>query len=449
MTMNPRQSLANPYIAGGPIRDPHSFFGRTDTLRTILERLSQGGSTSLVGQRRSGKTSILFHLMTDVAQAAFGLNPEDFVLVYLDPQLGIQEPLEFYRELVETLVRQVPSLVHESGTEVSQRRARSVITQLQPRRVVLLIDEFERLISNDNFPMDFFSFLRGLSQVNVCFVTTTPQRLCDCFWGEFKGSPLDNVFSTEYLGSWKEPEFDHFLAETARRSGAPMLNYKKEITKLAGRFPVYVQMACSLYFEVWRQRGEVSPQDQAAIKREFAEANWPYFERIWSKYLEPDEMATLSTLARGGTISDESRLTSLTQKGYVVDGRVFSSAFTDFIAHQEPEAVSVERKEPRPDLIRIDEKAGDVWVSGKRIAPLTNLEYRLLLCLYRNANCICDKYDIVEGVWSADYLEDVDDSRIAKLVSRLRENVEPDPDNPHYVITIHGRGYKLALEESG
>jgi DNA-binding winged helix-turn-helix (wHTH) protein len=448
MTTDPKPAPISPYIAGGPIREPHNFFGREEQLRTIFGRLSQGGSTSLVGQRRSGKTSILYQLITEAAQVAQGFDPDGFVFVYLDPQLGILEPLEFYGELIETLARQVPSLAHERGSAVSRRRALSVIRQLQPRRLVLLIDEFERLIGNDNFPMDFFSFLRGLSQDYVCLVTTTARRLCDCFWGEFKGSPLDNVFSTEYLGSWTEPEFDHFLAETSKRCGAPMLSYKDQISGLAGRFPVYVQMACSLYFEAWRQRGKVASQDQIAIKREFTEANWPYFERIWSKYLEPEERAALSALARGDTVLDDSLRGSLRQKGYVVDGRIFSSALADFVARQEPETLKVEHKEPLPDTIRVDEKAGDVWVSGKRIPPLTNLEYKLLLCLYHNANCICDKYDIVEAVWTGDYMEKVDDSRIAKLVSRLRERLEPDPDTPCYVITVHGRGYKLSLEES-
>jgi two-component system response regulator RegX3 len=82
-------------------------------------------------------------------------------------------------------------------------------------------------------------------------------------------------------------------------------------------------------------------------------------------------------------------------------------------------------------------------VDGARKPPLTNLEYQLLLCLYDNTDCICDKYDIVENVWGGSYIEDVDDSRIAKLVSRLREAVEPNPANPRYIITVHGRGYKL------
>ena len=94
----------------------------------------------------------------------------------------------------------------------------------------------------------------------------------------------------------------------------------------------------------------------------------------------------------------------------------------------------------------MDRKAGDVWVDGTRKPPLTNLEYQLLLCLYDNTDCICDKYDIVENVWGGSYIEDVDDSRIAKLVSRLREAVEPDPANPRYITTVHGRGYKLVSE---
>ena len=81
------------------------------------------------------------------------------------------------------------------------------------------------------------------------------------------------------------------------------------------------------------------------------------------------------------------------------------------------------------------------------LRPLTNLEYKLLCCLYDNANRICDKYDIVKAVWSGDYIAQVDDSRIAKLVSRLRKRVEPDPAHPRYIVTVHGRGYRLVTEE--
>jgi DNA-binding response OmpR family regulator len=51
---------------------------------------------------------------------------------------------------------------------------------------------------------------------------------------------------------------------------------------------------------------------------------------------------------------------------------------------------------------------------------------------------------IVEAVWGGQYMDNVDDARIEKLVSRLRAKIEHDPTNPRYLLTQRGRGYKLA-----
>jgi len=88
-------------------------------------------------------------------------------------------------------------------------------------------------------------------------------------------------------------------------------------------------------------------------------------------------------------------------------------------------------------------ESGTVWVDGRAVPELTSLEYRLLLLLYGNLNRTCDKYKIVGAVWSEDYLDEVDDARVEKLVSRLRQKIEPTPSEPRYLLTIRGRGYKL------
>jgi two-component system response regulator RegX3 len=67
-----------------------------------------------------------------------------------------------------------------------------------------------------------------------------------------------------------------------------------------------------------------------------------------------------------------------------------------------------------------------------------------LLLVYGRIGKICDKYQIVEAVWGQDYIDEVDDARIEKLISRLRAKIERDPANPHYLLTVRGRGYKLA-----
>lgn len=451
MTVRPELSPANPYFYGVPVQDPVDFYGREEELRTVFEALQKRESVSIVGQRRSGKTSLLYHLMTDQAHRAFGVDADHLVFVYLDPQLGIRDAQEFYRELLEGLAAEVPSL-SVSMAEVSQRQVRAILKKLEPRRLVLLIDEFERIIANENFAVDFFSFLRGLSgKYEVRLVTSTIQRLCDCCWGEWEGSPLYNVFRTVYLGSWTEPEFDRFLAETSNRSGLSLTAQREEILRLAGRLPFYVQMACSFCFEACREGDGSILRDLAQVRRRFAAEARPYLDRTWTKHLDLVERAVLAAVAQGQQPADRGVLERLVQQGYVMDDHVFSSVLSDVILGQVTGATgerATVATRPGPEAIRVDKRSGDVWVAGKRPAPLTNLQYRLLLCLYDNADCVCDKYDIVEAVWGEKYVDRVDDSRIAKLVSRLRKAVEPDPENPRYIVTFHGRGYKL-VQPSG
>lgn len=82
-------------------------------------------------------------------------------------------------------------------------------------------------------------------------------------------------------------------------------------------------------------------------------------------------------------------------------------------------------------------------MDGRRIPVLTDLEYRLLQVLYRRMDKLCDKYRLVEEVWGESYIDEVDDARIEKLVSRVRAKVEENPADPRYLITVRGRGYRL------
>ena len=93
--------------------------------------------------------------------------------------------------------------------------------------------------------------------------------------------------------------------------------------------------------------------------------------------------------------------------------------------------------------MHLDLEAGEVYVDGNAVPVLTDLEYRLMLLLYGQIDGICDKYRIVESVWGEDYIEEVDDARIEKLVSRLRQKIESDPSDPRYLVTVRGAGYKF------
>ena len=89
--------------------------------------------------------------------------------------------------------------------------------------------------------------------------------------------------------------------------------------------------------------------------------------------------------------------------------------------------------------------SGEVYVGGEAVDVLTNLEYKLMLLLFQNVEKIVDKYEIVSHVWGESYIDEVDDARIEKLISRLRQKIESDSGNPRFLTTVRGRGYRLLL----
>ena len=64
MTFTP---IANPYIVGNPIKTAEMFFGRQDDFDFIKRKLESGDKSYIIvlcGERRSGKTSILFQILS-------------------------------------------------------------------------------------------------------------------------------------------------------------------------------------------------------------------------------------------------------------------------------------------------------------------------------------------------------------------------------------------------
>ncbi len=72
---------------------------------------------------------------------------------------------------------------------------------------------------------------------------------------------------------------------------------------------------------------------------------------------------------------------------------------------------------------------------------LTAKELGLLQYLMENPNKIISKERLYEQVWGEDSV--VCDNTIMVHIRHLREKIEEDPSNPHYLITVKGLGYKL------
>ncbi len=82
---------------------------------------------------------------------------------------------------------------------------------------------------------------------------------------------------------------------------------------------------------------------------------------------------------------------------------------------------------------------------GKNVS-LTPTEYKLLHQLALNANRVVSHEDLLTNVWGSEYRNDIDYLRA--YIRYLRRKLEPDPDNPQYIVTISGVGYMLTSPDS-
>ena len=76
---------------------------------------------------------------------------------------------------------------------------------------------------------------------------------------------------------------------------------------------------------------------------------------------------------------------------------------------------------------------------------LTAKEFDLLLFLSSHKGQVFTKEQIYEKVWGYDNAPDA--RNLSSFIRKLRLKIEPHPDNPRYIITVWGVGYKFSGEE--
>jgi len=96
------------------------------------------------------------------------------------------------------------------------------------------------------------------------------------------------------------------------------------------------------------------------------------------------------------------------------------------------------------DLV-IDQLEHKVVKDGKEIA-LTRLEFDLLATLAKEPGRVFTREALLSEVWGYQHAAD---TRLVNVhVQRLRSKIESDADNPEYVLTVRGIGYKAGAAKA-
>ncbi|MGB3419926.1 MAG: ABC transporter substrate-binding protein [Dolichospermum sp.] len=145
----------NPYIIGRPIGYRESLFGRESIFKLVQENLQQSQQLLLLyGQRRIGKSSIILSIPQQLAEV------NGFVFVTFDLSFYSQQPWSsilaaLAQAIVDNLELETsisPPTTTELELEINifeRQFLPQVYQQLENKNLVLLLDEFDALISQD------------------------------------------------------------------------------------------------------------------------------------------------------------------------------------------------------------------------------------------------------------------------------------------------------------
>jgi two-component system alkaline phosphatase synthesis response regulator PhoP len=104
------------------------------------------------------------------------------------------------------------------------------------------------------------------------------------------------------------------------------------------------------------------------------------------------------------------------------------------------------RTADRPDVLAF----GDVEVDFERFVAtkggvpleLTPREYKILKYLSEHRGRVITRERLLSSVWS---YNSIPITRTVDMhIAKLRKKIEENPDDPKYVVTVHGAGYKFA-----
>ncbi|HEX4947104.1 MAG TPA: AAA-like domain-containing protein [Blastocatellia bacterium] len=204
----------NPFTNRGPVTNPEDFFGRKEELATILSRLQSLQCVSIVGERRIGKSSLLYHLsQTGTAQ----LDDKRYHFAYCSLQDAHYQSLPgFCATILKRLGMEGDAITANQSPAENLIAFTDLLEAASERdeRLVICLDEFEETFKRPaEFGNGFFEHLRSQLELSkFVFVTASREPLQKLKLDGKLTSPFDNIFTKVELGDFTAEEAAEFIA---------------------------------------------------------------------------------------------------------------------------------------------------------------------------------------------------------------------------------------------
>jgi len=225
------------------LQHPDELLGRKELKRTLLEVEASQRNIQINGPRRIGKTWLLRWLEASLAKSA---TPARVTVWVPLETMGEASPRRFYEVLRRALARADRELAEQcalNATDASTN-GESLIElaralQDEGRRLILLIDEFEKLAARESFDIGFFDQLRALITLpNVSALVVSALPLREVCHPDAAGSSLWGVFRKVSVGPWSLTECRDALTRWLEPPGSPPDAIAAEALRLTGGWPL-------------------------------------------------------------------------------------------------------------------------------------------------------------------------------------------------------------------
>jgi hypothetical protein len=421
--------ITNLFFHRGPIRDRTHFFDREREVNQALSLLVNGQSIALIGPRRIGKTSFLFHIADPTVYQGILSHAHLFVFVDCGSLAQLDQP-GIFRALLE----EISALLAQRGSDapfvdtlddsspITFRGFERACAKLvdQGWKPILVLDEFELMSQNPALDPEFFSGLRALaSRYALVFLTASRQPLLELTYANSSAlsSPFFNIFASIRLGLFSIDTARGLLHTLTYQGGyAYGEGIITRLLTLAGAHPLFLQIAGYHAFEL---KIIASNHDWTELERRFAADAREHFLYAW-RILNIQEQRILATLPASQD-GDLDLLRALEQKCLIVREAAgcdyFSSAFRDFAQSQAVPGLL------QAGPIAIDRRSHQVLLRGQTL-NLTQSQYDLLAYLIEQKGRVATNEELEEALWGERFVEDP--GRLKSVIKGLRRALGND-----------------------
>jgi hypothetical protein len=304
--------IPNPYTPGLPLKPGSpTFVGREDIfnfIRQNIPALMQKMTLVLLGERRTGKTSIL-------KQLPARLNDPRYVPIFVDGQaLGIDPGMEsFFLSLATAIAdgleeagfsapRLSPMEVAANAKFVFERRFLPMVReQIEERVLLLTVDEFEELgarVRRGRLPEEVFPYLRHLIQHEdqLAFIfagTHKMEALVGDYW-----SVLFNIAKYKKVSFLSHDETTRLITEPVQPHGMVYDDLAiDEMLRLTACHPYFTQLLCTILVNRCNDAhcSYVTIQDVRDAVEELLETGRAHLTFLWQTS-DQEAMLTLAAL---------------------------------------------------------------------------------------------------------------------------------------------------------